>query len=85
MSARELVLSFDADRWHASGEGVDAVHRDLRGLETLIEAQLAGVGPIDVHLKFDMASMPRWLHQYQGHYCNYTLHLGRGLRGSERA
>lgn len=82
MSLRELVLSFERDRWRAAGEGVDVVHHDLRGLETLLEAQLAGEAPIDVHLKFDMTSLPRWLHQYQGHYCNYTLHL-RG--GNERA
>jgi uncharacterized protein DUF5395 len=78
MSARELVLSFERDRWHAAGEGVDVAHRHLRGLEALIEAQFAGEAPVDVHLKFDMASLPRWLHQYQGHYCNYTLHVRRG-------
>jgi hypothetical protein len=75
MSARELVLSFEHDRWHAAGEGVDLAHRRLRGLEALIEAHLAGEAPVDVHLKFDMASLPRWLHQYQGHYCNYTLRV----------
>jgi len=85
MSARELVLSFERDRWRAAGEGVEVTHHDLRGLETLLEARLAGEAPLDVHLKFDMASMPRWLHQYQGHYCNYTLHVGRTLRGSEHA
>ena len=84
MSTRELVLSFKADRWHATGDGVDVAHRHLRSLETLIEARLAGEAPIDVHLKFDMTSLPRWLHQYQGHYCNYTLHVGRSLSGSER-
>ena len=83
MSGRELVLSFERDRWRAAGEGVDVVHSDLRGLETLLEAQLGGDAPIDVHLKFDMASMPRWLHQYHGHYCNYTLHVGRRHGGSE--
>ena len=32
-------------------------------------------------LEFDMASLPRWLHQYHGHYCNYTLHVPpRGAR-----
>ena len=82
MSGRELVLSFERDRWRAVGEGVDVMHYDLHGLETLLEAQLAGEAPIDVHLKFDMASMPRSLHQYHAHYCNYTLHL-RGR--SERA
>ena len=85
MRRRELVLSFERDRWRAAGAGVDVVHRELRGLEALLEAQLAGEAPIDVHLKFDMASMPRWLHQYQGHYCNYTLHVGRCLSGSEHA
>ena len=75
MSALTLVLSFERDCWHAAGEGVDVVHRELRGLETLIEARLAGEAPIDVHLTFDMASLPRWLHQYHAHYCNYTLRV----------
>lgn len=80
MSARELVLTFERDRWRAYGQGIDLTHRGLRALETLIEAQLASEAPIDVHLKFDMAALPRWLHQYQGHYCNYTLRVPRGLR-----
>jgi hypothetical protein len=78
MSARELVLSFERDHWRACGDGVDVVHRRLRGLETLIEARLAGEAPVDVHLKFDMASLPRWLHQYHSHYCNYTLRVRCG-------
>jgi len=85
MSGRELVLSFERDRWRAAGEGVDVVHGDLRGLETLLEAQLAGEAPIDVLLKFDMASIPQWLRQYHGHYCNYTLRVGRRPGGGERA
>ena len=75
MSARELVLLFERNRWRAYGDGVDVAHRHLRGLETLIEERLASEAPVDVHLKFDMAALPRWLHQYQGHYCNYTLHV----------
>ena len=85
MSGVTLVLSFERDRWHALGDGVDVAHADLRGLETLIEARLAGEAPVDVHLTFDMTSLPRWLHQYHGHYCNYTLHLGRKPGGSGRA
>jgi hypothetical protein len=77
VNARELVLSFEGDRWRACGDGVDVVHRELRGLETLIEAGLASEAPVDVHLKFDMTALPRWLHQYQTHYCNYTLHVPR--------
>ena len=77
MSVRELVLTFERDRWRACGDGVDVVHRELRGLETLLEAGLAREAPVDVLLKFDMAALPRWLHQYHGHYCNYTLRVPR--------
>ena len=77
MSDLTLVLEFVRGRWHAAGDGVDVAHGDLRGLETLIEARLAGQAPVDVHLRFDMASLPRWLHQYHAHYCNYTLHVCR--------
>jgi hypothetical protein len=24
-----------------------------------------------------MSALPRWLHQYQDHYCNYTLRVPR--------
>ncbi|HUQ51305.1 MAG TPA: DUF5395 family protein [Gammaproteobacteria bacterium] len=76
MSVRALVLSYESSRWHARGQGVDVMHGELRGLEALIEAQLASDGAaVDVRLEFDMTSLPRWLHQYHGHYCNYTLHV----------
>jgi hypothetical protein len=75
MSGQTLVLSFEGGRWRACGEGVDLVHRELRGLEALIEARLAAEKAVDVELAFDMAALPRWLHQYHGHYCNYTLHV----------
>lgn len=77
MRGKTLVLTFEQSRWRACGDGVDVVHRDLRGLEALLEANLAGDEPIDVELAFDMASLPRWLHQYQAHYCNYRLRVPR--------
>ena len=80
MSDLTLVLQFERGRWHAAGDGVDVAHSELRGLEALIEALLAGEAPVDVHLEFDMASLPRWLHQYHGHYCNYTLRVRRSVR-----
>jgi hypothetical protein len=80
VSARKLVLSFERDRWRARGQGVDVVHRELRDLEALIEVQLASEAPVDVLLMFDMAALPRWLHQYQSHYCNYTLRVERRAR-----
>jgi hypothetical protein len=82
MSACALVLSYEAGRWHARGGGADLVHRELRGLEALIEAYMGSdAAPVEVHLQFDMAALPRWLHQYHGHYCNYTLRVPpRGMR-----
>ena len=76
MSARELVLSYEERRWHARGDGIDLKHDELHALEALIGAQLASdAAPVDVALAFDMAALPRWLHQYHAHYCNYTLRL----------
>ena len=76
MSVCELVLSYERGRWHARGAGVDLEHGELRGLEGLIGEHLAGErAPVEVRLEFDMVALPRWLHQYHGHYCNYTLHL----------
>jgi len=77
MTARQLVLSFEHGRWRACGDGVDVSHSELRGLEALLEAELSGEVPVDAHLAFDMSGLPRWLHQYHGHYCNYTLHVAR--------
>ena len=45
---RELVLTFERDRWHASGPGVDVAHSELRGLEALIETRFAAEAPLDV-------------------------------------
>jgi Family of unknown function (DUF5395) len=76
VSARELVLSYDGRCWCARGDGVDLVHGELRALEALIGAQLASdAAPVEVRLEFDLDSLPRWLHQYHGHYCNYTLRV----------
>ena len=76
MSAHELVLSYDERRWRVRGNGVDVAHSELRGLEALIGTQLAtDAASVDVTLVFDMASLPRWLHQYHAHYCNYPLRL----------
>ena len=77
MSEREVVLSFERGRWRACGDGVDIAHRELRALEALIEARLASEAPVDVLIKFDMDALLRWLHQYQSHYCNYTLRVRR--------
>jgi hypothetical protein len=76
MSVRELVLTYEEGGWHARGDEINLAHRELRGLEALIQAHVAhAAARVEVRLEFDMAALPRWLHQYHGHYCNYTLHV----------
>jgi hypothetical protein len=76
VSACELVLTYEERQWCARGDGVDLKHGELRGLEALIGAELANeAAPVEITLMFDLAALPRWLHQYHGHYCNYTLRV----------
>jgi hypothetical protein len=76
MRARELVLSYEGRQWRARGDGLDLTHVELRALEALIGTQVASdAAPVEVRLEFDMSALPRWLHQYHGHYCNYTLRV----------
>ncbi len=76
MSVRELVRTYESGRWRARGDEIDLAHGELRGLEALIQAHVARTAArVEVRLEFDMAALPRWLHQYHGHYCNYTLHV----------
>jgi hypothetical protein len=78
MSGHELVLTYERGRWHARGAGIEVEHAELRGLEALIEARVGiHAAPVEVKLNFDMVALPRWLHQYHGHYCNYTLVVPR--------
>jgi hypothetical protein len=75
VTAYELVLTYERHTWRARGAGIDIAHADLRGLDTLVAAQLAGESSVDVRLTFDMAALPRSLHQYHAHYCNYMLRV----------
>jgi hypothetical protein len=78
VSALELDLRYEHGRWHARGADVELDHAELRGLEALIEARVASAAAaVEVRLGFDMAALPRWLHQFHGHYCNYTLLVPR--------
>ena len=76
MSSAELVLTYERDRWRATGLGLDVAHAELRGLEWLLTTLLAGRGaPPRVHLRFDTGALPTWLRQYHAHYCNYVLEI----------
>lgn len=79
MTAHELVLTYEHGAWRAHGAGIDLRHADLTELDALVAARLARAAPVDVCVKFDLAALPRGLHQYHAHFCNYTLRVpGRG-------
>ena len=79
MSSAELVLTYEGDRWRATGLGLDVAHAELRGLEWLLTTLLAERGaPPRVHLRFDTSALPTWLRQYHAHYCNYVLQIASG-------
>ena len=78
-TALELTLSHDGDDWIT-----DAMDRHLRGKDLhhlednitnviKIDPRFIDNETIDVTLQFDMDHFPRWLHQYQSHYFNYTF------------
>jgi hypothetical protein len=79
VTEHEVVLTYERHEWRARGADIDVVHADLRALDALVAARLASESPVDVRFKFDMTGLPRGLHQYHAHYCNYTLRVpGRG-------
>ena len=75
MSTHEVVITYEDGAWHARGAGIDVAHADLRELDALVTAGLAGETPVDVRLSVDTTSLPQQLHQYQAHYANYTLRV----------
>ena len=81
MSAAELVLTYEQDRWRAIGLGIDVTHAEVRGLESRLTTLLAERGaPPRVQLRFDTRALPTWLRQYQAHYCNYVLEIAPAVQ-----
>lgn len=78
-SKLEISLSHDGDSWTASTCDARLTGKDLATIEDQLTAVIQTDPrfnkdePIDVHISFDMEAMPRWLHQYQAHYFNYTF------------
>ena len=71
--AIELTLSHDGQCWYANGAGLRFTAESLGTLERRICARLLVPRNAVADLKFDMSSLPAWLHQYQAHYFNYRL------------
>ena len=79
----ELTLSHDGDSWITDGLNSQVSGKDLHRLEDniinaiSIDSRFNTNEPIDVTLRFDMNNFPRWLHQYQSHYFNYTFTINK--------
>ncbi len=79
----ELTLSHDGYSWITDGLNNQLSGKDLHRLEDEISNAI-NIDPrfienesIDVTLRFDMNNFPRWLHQYQSHYFNYTFTVNK--------
>jgi len=75
----ELTLTHDGLCWLTDGMDSQLYGKELHHLEDEIgnairtDPRFAHHKSIDVKLLFDMNNLPRWLHQYQSHYFNYTF------------
>ena len=75
----ELTLFHDGLRWFTDDMSGQLSGKDLHHLEDEIgnairtDPRFTNNESIDVKLLFDMNNLPRWLHQYQSHYFNYTF------------
>ncbi len=78
MKALELTLRFENSLWTIKGEGFSVRDTELneaeRKLQVLVKKKFPGQ-PVEIRLRFDMQSIPRWFHQYQNHYFNTVLYV----------
>ena len=79
----ELTLSHDGHKWFTDDMSSQLCGKDLRHLEDEISNAIS-IDPrfidnesVNVKLLFDMNQFPRWLHQYQSHYFNYTFTVNK--------
>ena len=79
----ELTLSHDGHRWITDVLNNQLCGKDLNALDDLISAAIQNDCQFDkdnsvkVQLRFDMDTIPRWLHQYHSHYFNYTFTVNK--------
>jgi len=79
----ELTLSHDGYSWITDGLNSQLSGKDLHLLEDNIinainiDSRFNNNESIDVILRFDLNNFPKWLHQYQSHYFNYTFTVNK--------
>ena len=72
----QLSLYHDGQTWGVYGLNTQIYDKELGNLEKKIINEVTDNSRNDtvkVTLLFDMDSLPRWLHQYQAHYFNYSF------------
>ncbi len=73
----EFILRHDGKSWIASHAGVEFFGSSLEEVDKNISLYLSSTDKnedsISVCMRFDMTSLPRWLHQYSSHYFNRTV------------
>jgi hypothetical protein len=79
----ELSLTHDGQSWCTDSLKTKVHGKDLRALEDSIintikiDPRFNNEKSLQVELRFDMDTLPRWLHQYHAHYFNYTFTVTR--------
>ena len=74
----ELFLTYNGECWFTGGLDNRFYGKDLETIEDQISVAIHSDPQFDdklvnVQLHFDMDIIPKWLHQYQSHYFNYTF------------
>ncbi|HIF50506.1 MAG TPA: hypothetical protein EYQ42_03065 [Thiotrichaceae bacterium] len=75
----EYILSHDGQDWFIEGFNTRFHGENLKTIEDQISTAIQydhefdNDASIEVQLRFDMDIIPRWLHQYQAHYFNYSF------------
>ncbi len=81
----ELSLSHNGHRWFTDDMNGQLYGKNLHLLEDKIidainnDSRFPNNESIDVILRFDMNNFPKWLHQYQSHYFNYTFTVNKQI------
>ena len=73
----EIILSHDGKDWVACDKDVELRGQTLEEIDGILFSTLKKdrglTGNVKICMRFDMTTLPRWLHQYSAHYFNRTV------------
>ena len=77
VDSMEIILSHDGADWVTNDNESQLRGRTLDDIDRVLLRYLKETKIFKDHVKvcmrFDMSALPRWLHQYSGHYFNRTV------------